>query len=79
MEVEFSDKPELAPLTLTEVQGPLILVWGLGMCFASLVWLAELFVGRNYNKKEDRDKNSRSPSVKVELNNNIHPVLSAVV
>ena len=78
VEVEFSDKPELAPLTLTHVQGPLILVWGLGLCLASLAWLSELFVG---NKKEDVrvDHGSRSPNMKVELNNNRDPALSAVV
>ena len=43
MEVEFSDKPELAQLTVNHMQGPLGL-HALILALATLVWLAELCV-----------------------------------
>ena len=52
VEVEFSDKPELTPLTLTHLQGPLIMVWALGIGAASMAWLAELSVGAIQNRKK---------------------------
>ena len=44
MEVEFSDKPELAQLTVNHMQGPLGL-HALILVLATLVWLAELCLG----------------------------------
>ena len=42
--VELSDEPEIVPLTLTHLLGPLIL-HALILAFASCVWLAELLFG----------------------------------
>ena len=42
VEVDFSDTPELEPLTLLPLQGPLTL-HALILVLASLAWLAELF------------------------------------
>ena len=44
MEVELSDEPELAPLTLTHVFGPVVL-HVLLLALACLVWLGELCLG----------------------------------
>ena len=53
VEVEFSDKPEIAPLTLTHMTGPFGLVWGLGLGMATVAWLAELCMGM-IQKRKDR-------------------------
>ena len=44
VEVELSDEPELAPLTLTHVFGPVVL-HVLILALASLVWMGELCLG----------------------------------
>ena len=39
-------------LTLTHLQGPLIMVWALGIGTASMAWLAELSVGAIQKSKK---------------------------
>ena len=50
MNVELSDVPEIVPLTLTHLLGPLIL-HALILALASFVWLAELFFGLIHGRK----------------------------
>ena len=52
LEVEFSDKPKLEPLTLDHVQGPLALLAS-ALIAATLVWLAEMGSGRLINKRQE--------------------------
>ena len=44
MEVEYSDKPEWGPLTVEHMQSQM-LVNGLLLALAFVVWLVELFLG----------------------------------
>ena len=50
MEVEFSDHPELEPLTLIPLQGPLGL-HTLILVLATLVWFVEVGFGTLQEKK----------------------------
>ena len=51
MEVDFSDLPELEPLTLLPLQGPLAL-HALILILATLVWFAELCMGTLRERKK---------------------------
>ena len=73
MEVEFSDKPELTPLTLTHLQGPLIMVWALGIGTASVAWLAELSVGAIQKSKKRVTNVSFLPKITM-----FHPLMKRV-
>ena len=44
MEVEFSDNPELGPLTVVHLMS-LFFIHGLFLAIATLVWLGELLFG----------------------------------
>ena len=53
MEILFPDEYELAPLTVTPLLGPL-LVHGLILLLAILVWMTELYFGFVQQKKQSR-------------------------
>ena len=51
VEVEFSDRPKLEPLTLTHIQGPLAL-HTLALGITILVWVAELLSYYQWKRPE---------------------------
>ena len=50
MKIEHSDKPEIAPLTLAHMLGPMVL-HALILALGTLVWLTELCFGSVQQKK----------------------------
>ena len=52
VKIAFSDKPELVPLTVTHLLGPLLLL-ALILLLAIFVWMTELCIGFVQQKKQN--------------------------